>query len=69
MVDLLLLAHNYDCEGSLGRFVLSSIEQNKRVSIRVCRERFAPQKITIPHIKTRQHQSGDYDCLLEVAHG
>lgn len=69
MVDLLLLAHNYDCEGSLGRFVLSSVEQNKPVSIKACRERFTPQDITIPSIKTQQHQSTDYDCLLEVVHG
>ena len=69
MVDLLLLAHNYDCEDSLGRFVLNSVEQNNRVSIKACRERFTPQNITVPQIKTRQHQSVDYNCLLEVAHG
>lgn len=69
MVDLLLLAHNYECEKSLGRFVLDRVESNSVVTIDTCRKRFVPQKIDIPMIKTRQHQTADYNCLLEVAHG
>jgi hypothetical protein len=69
MVDLLLLAHNYECEKSLGRFVLDSVEQNSVVTLDVCRKRFVPQDIDIPMIKTKQHQTAEYDCLLEVANG
>ena len=69
MVELMLLAYNYDCEGSLGRFVLTSLEQGNRANIKVCRARFGTQKIIIPDVTTQQHNTADYDCLLEVAHG
>jgi hypothetical protein len=37
MVELLLIAHNYNCEQMLGRYVLKNYEQGKRESIEMCR--------------------------------
>jgi hypothetical protein len=69
MVNLLLLAHNYDCEKALGRYVLAAYEAGKRASINHCRERFGPDKIDIPVIVSQQHALNSYDSLLGVRHG
>ena len=69
MVTLLLLAHNYDCEKALGRYVLTAHEAGKRVSIEHCRKRFGPAQISIPEIVSQQHILSSYDGLLGVSHG
>ena len=62
--DLLLLAHNYDCEHALGRYVLSAFESGKPVTIDQCRAFFGPSKIEVPNIITQQHSIKDYDNLM-----
>ena len=69
MVDLLLLANNYDCESALGRYVLSAFESGQRVSIKQCRKLFGPDKIEVPNIISQQHNISDYDCLVGGIHG
>ncbi|MFT6896836.1 MAG: hypothetical protein ACJA13_001240 [Paraglaciecola sp.] len=69
MVDLLLLAHNYDCEQALGRYVLNAIEAGQRVSINQCRSLFGPAQIVIPDIISQQHALSSYDSLLGGCHG
>jgi hypothetical protein len=64
MVELLLLAHNYNCEHALGRYVLKNHEKGKRISFDMCRKLFAPSTIVIPKIFSHQHQISDYDSLL-----
>lgn len=69
MVELLLLAHNYNCEQALGRYVLKNHEQGKRISIEMCRKMFGPSSVVIPNIVSQQHQISDYDMLLGGLHG
>jgi hypothetical protein len=69
MVDLLLLAHNYNCEQALGRYVLKNQEQGKRISIEMCRKLFGPSTVAIPSIVSHQHSLSDYDTLLGGLHG
>ncbi len=69
MVDLLLIAHNYDCEDELGRYVLKLLNQGVRVTIKQCRKRFAPDKELIPDIVSQQHAISSYDSLLGGLHG
>ena len=33
MVDLLVLADNYDCESALGRYVLTALEERENIGI------------------------------------
>ena len=68
MVDLLLLAHNYDCEKALGRYVLDAFDSGKRASIEQCRKAFDPGKIEVPNISSVQHDISDYDSLLGGTH-
>lgn len=69
MVNLLLLAANYDCEDALGRYVLSAFETNLTPSIKQCRELFGPDKIEMPTIITEQHKLNSYDCLMGGLNG
>ena len=69
MVELLLLAHNYNCEQALGRYVLKHHEQGKRISIDMCRKMFGSSSVVIPNIVSQQHQISDYDMLLGGLHG
>ncbi len=69
MVDLLLLAHNYDGEQALGRYVLNAIETGQRVSINQCRSLFGPAQIVVPDIISQQHTLSSYDSLLGGCHG
>ena len=69
MVDLLLIAHNYECEQALGRYVLNNHEQGKRISIDMCRQMFGPGRVDIPDIVSHQHRISDYDSLLGGLHG
>ncbi len=69
MVDLLLLAHNYDCEKALGRYALGAYEAGQRASINHCRKQFGPGKIMVPKVESKQHGLNSYDELLGVAHG
>jgi hypothetical protein len=69
VVDLLLLAHNYDCEQALGRYVLNAIEAGQRVSINQCRSLFGPAQIVAPDIISQQHTLSSYDSLLGGCHG
>lgn len=69
MVELLLIAHNYDCEQALARYVLRNYEQGKRISIATCRAMFGPSTVVIPAVDSRQHQISDYDALLGGLHG
>lgn len=69
MVDLLLLAHNYDCEHALGRYVLSAFESGSPVTIDQCRAFFGTQKIDVPNIVAQQHMINSYDSLMGGAHG
>jgi hypothetical protein len=68
MVDLLLLAHNYDCEYALGRYVLAAFESGNQVSIDQCRAFFGAEKIKVPTIITQQHSIKSYDSLMGGAH-
>lgn len=64
MVNLLVLADNYDCEAALGRMVLSALEQGKKASIQSCRDRFGTQSIEIPALLCQQHSLNSYDQLM-----
>ena len=69
MVDLLLIAHNYECESALGRFALNAFDTGRRATIKECRDVFGPNKIEIPDIISQQHQVASYDSLLGGMHG
>ena len=69
MVDLLLLAHNYDCEYALGRYVLTAFESGTPVSIDQCRDFFGTLKVEVPTIIAQQHAINSYDSLMGGAHG
>ena len=69
MVDLLVLADNYDCEEALGRYVLSALERGKKISIKQCRTQFGSDNIEIPWLVSQQHSLTSYDCLMGEAHG
>ena len=69
MVNLLLLAHNYDCEGALGRYVLASVESGQRATIEQCRKLFGPERIEVPKINTQQHSLSGYDNLIGGLNG
>ena len=69
MVDLLVLADNYDCEKALGRYVLTALEGGNNVSIKQCRELFGPNNIEIPCLVSQQHSLSSYDCLIGELHG
>jgi len=69
MVDLLLLAHNYDCEHALGRYVLNAFSAGNRISIEQCRDFFASPKIDTPNVVTQQHPIESYDSLMGGVHG
>jgi len=69
MLDLLILADNYDCEQALGRYVLSALEQGDNVSIKQCRELFASEQIEVPCLVSQQHSLTSYDCLIGGLHG
>jgi Mu transposase, C-terminal domain len=69
MVDLLVLADNYDCEQTLGRYVLTALEGNNKVSIKQCRELFGCDNIEIPLLVSQQHSLSGYDCLIGGLHG
>ncbi len=69
MVYLLLLAHNYDCEYVLGRYVLTAFDSGHPVSIGQCRAFFSNTKIEEPNIIAQQHAIKSYDSLMGGAHG
>ncbi len=69
MVDLLVLADNYNCEPALGRYVLTALEGGNKVSIKQCRELFSPDRIEIPLLVSQQHSLSSYDCLIGGLHG
>lgn len=69
MVNLLLLAHNQECESELGRYVLRQLENGKRATIDECRRRFSSNVVTIPVIPNQQHQISGYDALLGGQYG
>jgi hypothetical protein len=69
MVDLLVLADNYDCEQTLGRYVLTALEGENKVSIKQCRELFGCDNIEIPLLVSQQHSLSGYDCLIGGLHG
>jgi hypothetical protein len=64
MVSLLSIADTYDCEAALGRFVLTSLEAGNRVSIKQCRDFFAPVSTKMPQLTHQQHDLSSYDALL-----
>lgn len=65
MVSLLSIADTYDCEEALGRFALASLEAGSRVSIKVCRDFFAPMSVDMPQYTSQQHDLSTYNVLLE----
>jgi hypothetical protein len=69
MVDLLVIAANYDCEAALGRFVLSAFAAGKAVTIDECRRVFRPDPLFIPMINSQQHSVSSYDVLLGGRNG
>jgi len=69
MVDLLVLADNYDREEALGRYVLTALEAGNKASIKQCRELFGPDNIEIPCLVSQQHSLSSYDCLIGGLHG
>lgn len=69
MVDLLIIAHKYDCEDALGRYVLNAFESGSRASSEQCRQLFGPDKIEIPIIMSQQHQISSYDSLIGGLNG
>lgn len=64
IVRLLHLAAKEQCEATLGRYVLSAIEQGTLPSERKCQQRFTDQSTIIPLIPNHQHALSDYDQLL-----
>jgi len=64
MVDLLVLADNYDCEQSLGRYVLTALENGKIVPIKECRDLFSPKKLELPQLVSQQHSLESYNSLM-----
>lgn len=64
MVNLLLIAANYDCEAALGRFVLRQLEQGMQPNLSDCRAHFVPD-IDVPPLVAQQHQLSDYNQLME----
>jgi hypothetical protein len=64
MVDLLVLADNYDCEQALGRHVLTALEGGTTLSIKQCRDFFGPDKIELPILISQQHSLDSYNCLM-----
>jgi len=64
MVDLLVLADNYDCEQELGRHVLNEWEKGHKVSVDQCRELFGPDYIDVPNFVSQQHSLDSYDALM-----
>ena len=70
MVGLLLLADNYNCEATLGRYVLKALISGNRASIETCRYLFGPDKIEVPNIVSQQHSVQSYDVLIGASsHG
>lgn len=69
MVDLLVLADNYDCEQALGRHVLTALEGGTTISIKQCRDLFGPDKIELPILISQQHSLDSYNCLMGGSHG
>jgi len=69
MVDLLVLADNYQCESALGRYVLKALDANLKPPIKQCRELFGPSRIEMPNISSQQHMLSSYDCLMGGYHG
>jgi len=69
MVDLLVLADNYECEPALGRYVLNALDANLKPSIKQCRELFGPSHSEMPRIISQQHTLSSYDCLMGGHHG
>ncbi len=69
MVNLLLIAHNYDCEAELSRYVLMLLNQGVRVTIKQCRTRYAPDIRDIPNVVSQQHSISSYDSLLGGLNG
>ena len=63
MVDLLVLADNYQCEDALGRRVLKALEKGKQESIQSCRKHFG-SPTEIPVLSCYQHQLSSYDLLM-----
>jgi len=69
MVDLLVLADNYDCEQALGRYVLTALENGRKAPIKQCRDLFGPNKIELPLLISQQHSLNSYNCLMGGLHG
>ena len=71
IVRLLHLAATAQCQDSLGRYVLKSIEGGELPSNLQCNKRFSTDTAVIPLITAKQHLLADYDQLLcvEVQHG
>ena len=69
MVDLLVLADNYDCEQALGRYVLTELEDGRAAPIKQCRDLFGPGKIELPLLISKQHNLSSYNCLMGGLHG
>lgn len=67
MVDLLLIAANYDCEYALARMVLRQLETGIQPDIDDCRLQFKPG-INIPDIVVSQHSLRAYDELMGGCH-
>lgn len=67
MVELLLIAANYDCESPLGRLVLRQLELGVQPTIESCRQQFS-LSITVPSIQSTQHRLETYDALLGGLH-
>lgn len=69
MVDLLLLAHNYDCEAALGCYVLKEMARHQKPTINQCRAYFSDELIKIPSMISQQHELTSYDELVGGLHG
>jgi hypothetical protein len=69
MVDLLVLADNYQCESALGRYVLKALDAHQKPPIKQCRELFGSSLIEMPNIISQQHMLSSYDCLMGDYHG
>jgi len=69
MVDLLVLADNYQCESALGRYVLKALDAHQKPPIKQCRELFGTSQIEMPNILSQQHMLSSYDCLMGDYHG
>ena len=64
MVRLLSLAAREDCEGPLGEYVLTRLEQGECPKLEALERRFGTSLMTAPILTVIQHDLITYDQLI-----